>query len=88
MMPPNCCLCDKGLVTGYECELVCFHKTPDQEVWYTDAESRLLPDHPPNCEWFCEDHFEAAWSLVSLDQDQAVKMRDSGTPKVPWSTAF
>jgi hypothetical protein len=87
-MPPNCCLCDKGLVTGDECELVCFRKTPDQEVWYTDAESRLLPDHPPNCEWFCEDHFEAAWSLVSLDQDQAVKMRDSGTPKVPWSTAF
>ena len=72
MMPPNCCLCDKGLETGDECELICFHKTPEQEAWHAEAESRLIPDHPPNCEWFCEDHVETARSLVSLDLDQAL----------------
>lgn len=82
MMPPNCCLCNKGLATGADCELVCFHKTPEQESWYAEAESRLIPDHPPNCEWFCEDHLEAARSLVELDLDQALaKIRKNSSPE-------
>ncbi len=72
MMPPNCCHCDKGLETRDECELVCFRRTPEQQAWYAEAESRLIPDHPLNCEWFCEDHLEAARSLVELDLDQAL----------------
>ena len=36
MMPPNCCLCNKGLATGDEYELICFHKTPEQEAWYAN----------------------------------------------------
>lgn len=72
MMPPNCCLCDKGLETGDECELICFQKTPEQEAWHAEAETRLIPDHPPNCAWFCADHVEAARSLVDLDLARAL----------------
>ncbi|MCH2212550.1 MAG: hypothetical protein MK110_14695 [Fuerstiella sp.] len=74
MMPPNCCLCDKGLETGAECKLLCFHKTPEQENWYAEADSRLIPDHPPNCAWFCNDHIDAAEALVDLDLDQALEI--------------
>ena len=82
MMPPNCCLCNKWLATGDVCELVCFHKTPEQESWYAEAESRLIPDHPPNCEWFCEDHLAAARSLVELYLDQALaKIRKNSSPE-------
>ena len=68
MMPPNCCLCDKGLETGDECELICFHKRPEQESRYAEAETRLIPDHPPNREWFCAGHVEAARSRLDLDR--------------------
>lgn len=73
MMPPNRCLCDKELQTGDECELICFHKTPEQEAWYAEAEARLIPDHPPNCAWFCKDHLEAARPPVPFDLDQALE---------------
>ena len=71
MMPPNCCLCDKGLATDDECELICFHKTPEQEAWYAEVEARLISGHPPNCEWFCEDHADAARRLIDLNLDRA-----------------
>lgn len=82
MMPPNCCLCGKGLATGDECELICFHKTLEQEAWYAEAEARLIPDHPPNCAWFCEDHAKAARSLVDLDLDRALATVQAGENEV------
>lgn len=74
MMPPNCCLCDNGLQTGHECELICFHRTPEQEVWHAEANSRPLPEHPPDCDWFCEDHVHTARAFIALDLDQAVEV--------------
>jgi len=73
MMPPNCCLCDNGLETGHECELIGFHRTPEQEVWHAEVDLRPLPDHPPDCDWFCEDHVDTARSFIALDRDQALE---------------
>ena len=79
MMPPNCCLCDKGLETGDECELVCFRRTAEQESWRAESDSRLFPDHPPDCEWFCKDHVEVARAFIDLDLKQALEaIRDRG----------
>jgi len=81
-MPPNCCLCDKELGTADECEFVCFRRTPEHEASYAQAKSRLIPDHPPSCEWFRDDHVEAARSLVSLDLDQSLaKICNDSSPQ-------
>ena len=72
MMPPDCCLCHKGIATGHQCELICFRRTAEQEAWHVAAQSRLVPDHPPDCEWFCEDHVDTARALIALNRDQAI----------------
>lgn len=72
-MPPNCCLCGKGLDTGHDCELVCFRRTEEQEAWHAEADSRLIADHPPDCEWFCEDHVGVARAFIDLDLKQAIE---------------
>lgn len=73
MMPPNCCLCDRGIDSGDVCELVCFQRTPEQQAWHAEADSRSFSDHPPDCEWFCEDHVRTARSYRKLDCAKAVE---------------
>jgi hypothetical protein len=73
MMPPNCCLCDKGLKTGDHCELIYFHRTENDEGWYIRASSEThFSDHPPDCGWFCKLHMETAQSFANLDLKSAL----------------
>jgi hypothetical protein len=64
MMPPNCCLCDKGLETGDACELVCFLRTAEDEAWHREmSDQPQFTGHPPDCDWFCSDHLPTAYNL-------------------------
>ena len=74
MMPPNCCLCDNGLETGHQCELVYFSKTESDRQWYAMAASdKGVTGHPPDCDWFCDLHAETAKSLSSDDLTTALQ---------------
>lgn len=73
MMPPNCCLCDKGHETGDACELICFYRTESDQEWHVQAASpRGFTGHPPDCDWFCESHAETARSLMHCDRSSAL----------------
>ena len=74
MMPPDCFLCDKGLATGNNCELICFAKTESDHQWHTLAQSEAgLTGHPPECGWFCEQHLETVKSLTHLTISSALQ---------------
>lgn len=65
MMPPDCCLCEKGRETGDDCELICFERTESDQEWHVRAASdQGFVGHPPECEWFCHGHVATARSLV------------------------
>jgi len=65
MMPPNCCLCDKGHEAGDACELICFARTEGDREWHLRASSEEgFTGHPPDCDWFCETHVETAKALA------------------------
>ena len=73
MMPPNCCLCPKGIETDDVCELITFRKTDDDHQ--SDNEhsvSEKLPDHPTEMEWFCEDHQATAQAYIDCTKIDAI----------------
>jgi hypothetical protein len=73
MMPPKCRLCDRGHETGDDCELICFARTASDQEWHDWAASpAAIPDHPPDCGWFCDSHVETARSLVHCDLTSAL----------------
>ena len=73
MMPPNCCLCDNGIETGHQCELVCFSKTERDRQWHAMAASEKdFTGHPPDCDWFCDIHVETAKTLSHNDLPTAL----------------
>ena len=73
MMPPDCWLCDRGRETGDDCELIYFARTASDQEWHDWAASPAgIPDHPPDCGWFCDDHVETARSLVHCDLTSAM----------------
>ena len=74
MMPPNCCLCDNGIKTGHQCELVCFSKTESDRQWHAMAATATgFTGHPPDCDWFCDIHTEAAKSFIHFDLATALR---------------
>ena len=74
MMPPNCCLCENGIETGHECELVYFSKTESDRQWHAMAATgECFTGHPPDCDWFCDLHMESAKSLVQWDLPTALR---------------
>jgi len=74
MRPPDCCLCDRGLATNDDCEWVCFQQTESDKQWHADAASpEGLTGHPPDCDWFCEDHAETARSMSHHDRSTALE---------------
>lgn len=72
-MPPNCCLCDKGLETGDTCELIRFFKTESDRQWHAVAASEgEVAGHPPDCDWFCNLHAAAVKNLRHHDRSTAL----------------
>jgi len=88
MMPPNCCLCEKGMDTGHPCELIAFKRTAEDENWHramqqeaADASRHLhekappLPtSHPPETDWFCADHTTTARAHQSRTITEALNV--------------
>lgn len=74
MMPPNCCLCDKGIKTGDQCRLICFSKTESDRQWHAMALSEDgFTGHPPNCDWFCDTHAETARAFSHCELSAALR---------------
>lgn len=91
MMPPKCRLCDRGHETGDDCELICFARTASDQEWHDWAASpAAIPDHPPDCGWFCDAHVETARPLVHCDLTSALDhVRTHGHPAVAqWLTTL
>ena len=73
-MPPNCCLCDNGIETGHQCELIYFSKTESDQQWHAMAATEAgFTGHPPDCDWFCAIHTEAAKSFIHVDLATALR---------------
>lgn len=72
MMPPNCCLCERGLDTNDNCELVAFAKRPEDIQWYRAIEASGETGHPPNVDWFCASHVAGAREIAHLTIDEAL----------------
>ncbi len=74
MMPPNCCLCDNGIETGHQCELIYFSKTESDQQWHAMAATETgFTGHPPDCDWFCAIHTETAKSFIHVDLATALR---------------
>ena len=81
MRPANCYLCEKGLDTGDNCELVIFTKSPQDII---ESSRKSNPDiypvsnHPDNMEWFClEKHYKLAKQFVHLTYKEAIGQLES-----------
>lgn len=72
MRPPICALCDRDIDPD-QGGLVEFAKTGGDDAWYERA--RQDPDFvgtPPNIDWFCAEHFEAASALSESSRQEAL----------------
>ncbi|SVD16342.1 uncharacterized protein METZ01_LOCUS369196, partial [marine metagenome] len=76
MRPPNCCLCEKGLDTNEECELLTFIQLPTNVIKSAQG-SAPLPDHPEHQEWFCLFHHPLATQFKHLTRNEAVTQLSS-----------
>lgn len=58
MRPPECAVCGADLDdTG---GLVHFARTPSDQAWHDRMKAQQMVGHPPDVEWFCGAHLEAA----------------------------
>ncbi|MCA9563049.1 MAG: hypothetical protein KC561_06150 [Myxococcales bacterium] len=77
MRPPICDICGADALDNGG-GLVRFALRPSDQRWLDRAEAD--PDfvgHPPNQEWYCGEHIEAARALDQLAIDEATaKLRD------------
>ena len=76
MRPPNCCLCEKGLDTNEEGELLTFIQLPTNVIKSAQG-SAPLPDHPEHQEWFCLLHLPLAAQFKHLTRNEAVAQLSS-----------
>ncbi len=60
MRPPICAICDKDFEINERAGLVSFETTADDEKWYKKASEPGFVGHPPNQDWFCAEHYQAA----------------------------
>jgi len=73
MRPPNCYLCERGLDTEDECELISFTKIPENVIKSVRGSIYPVPTHPDSTEWFCkEEHFNLAKQFKHLTYEEAV----------------
>ena len=74
MMPPNCCLCSRGVESGDPCELIRFARSFADQKWYAERESgRSETDHPPDMDWFCPEHEATAFAHQHLTRKEAIE---------------
>ena len=75
MRPPECCMCDKTLEDGDECELLVFKQVPADVIASVRGIQRVgyeIPDHPDHMEWFCSEHSILAKQFLHLTIHESV----------------
>ncbi|MBD3350154.1 MAG: hypothetical protein GF364_01555 [Candidatus Lokiarchaeota archaeon] len=72
MRPPICAICDKRFAPN-EGGLVYFKKRESDKKWYKRAKEEYIIGHPPNAEWFCEDHYVKAKEYENLPLHEALE---------------
>jgi hypothetical protein len=75
MRPPECCMCDKTLGDGYECEMLVFKQVPADVIASVRGIQRVgyeIPDHPDHMEWFCSEHSILAKQFLHLTIHETV----------------
>jgi len=71
MRPPMCALCHADLNQGGG--LLHFALDERAQAWHTKADaSPSFVGHPPEAEWFCAKHVEAARALLHLSRTDAL----------------
>ena len=74
MRPPECAVCDLDLDPNEGGGLVSFCRQPSDEDWYRRSEAEPgFVGHPPNVEWFCANHIDAARKLKHLSLREALQ---------------
>ena len=80
MKPPNCYLCERGLDTKDECDLIYFTKIHSNVINSETECIDTVPTHPDNAEWFCiEEHFALAKQFKHLTYEEAISQIKSFT---------
>ena len=68
MRPPICAICGKR----EKCKLIYFKETKEDKEWYRRAQKEGFVGHPPNAEWFCDEHYPDAAKLAHLTLKEAM----------------
>jgi hypothetical protein len=79
MRPPCCCLCDRTFDPGVDGDQLEFARRPSDEDFHERMARERFVDHPPNVEWFCASHLEAARARRHLTIDRALAELGHGT---------
>ncbi len=71
MRPPECAVCGDEF-TAPDGRLVTFAERDSDRQWRERVAAERMVGHPPNVEWFCGVHAEAAAALAGLTIDVAM----------------
>lgn len=72
MRPPECAVCGEEF-TAPDGRLVTFAERDSDRQWRERAAAERMVGHPPNVDWFCGVHAEAAVSLAGETIDVAMR---------------
>lgn len=70
MLPPYCCICQREC--GSE-RLVTFRETEAGRVFARRVEEEGITGHPPDAQWFCDEHYELVKDLTDLTFPEALQ---------------
>ncbi|MGV9197907.1 MAG: hypothetical protein ACOC4M_03630 [Promethearchaeia archaeon] len=73
MKPPICRICHERLESMEEGGLIYFRKRPSDIEWEKEMKKEGKVGHPPYADWFCEDHYDAAYEYKSLPIHEALQ---------------
>ena len=74
MKPPNCAICGKDCGNG---KIIYFKLRLSDQKWHEKMKKINGVGHPPEAEWFCEDHCDIASELSDLTINEAFnKMKE------------
>ncbi|MHA1277427.1 MAG: hypothetical protein ACTSQI_20325 [Candidatus Helarchaeota archaeon] len=73
MRPPICAICGKRFDPS-KGKLIYFMRRPSDEEWHKTMKEKHLVGHPPEAEWFCENHYKRALELQHLTIDKAFEI--------------
>lgn len=87
MRPPECAVCGDEF-TAPDGRLVTFAERDSDRQWRERVAAERMVGHPPNVEWFCGVHGDAAAALAGLTIDAALtELKRKGTDDAARKTA-